>query len=246
VLSIEHTEIESLQDPRIETAALFHPGMLATYGRLRAEAADAAVAVGLTGTFSQLAFLFGLEKLLLALIDDPTGVRKALRRRQKVVCSQIAELCDAGARLIWIGEGVASGTVLSPRMYEEFVLPYEQEVTAEIRRRGARSLLHICGNTTPMLPQLARSAADGCDVDHLTDWPAAVHALGAHVAIKGNLNPLLFMPGEQTALKEACQRTISQAEKTPGFILSTGCLVPRDADPAAFEVCASECRRTHH
>jgi len=54
-------------------------------------------------------------------------------------------------------------------MYAEFVLPYEQALADEIRRLGGLSLLHICGNTTPALAEIAKSRVDGVDVDYLTD-----------------------------------------------------------------------------
>lgn len=238
VLSIEHTEIESLADPRIEEAQLFHPGMLACFRAMQSKPVGGAVVAGLTGTFSQVAFLFGLEKLLLALVDSPPEVHAALQRRHQVVLRQARDLLEAGAELIWIGEGIASGSLLSPAMYTRFVLPYEQELTDSIRSAGALSLLHICGNVTPMLPAIARCGADGCDIDHLTDWAAAVKTLSPALALKGNINPLLFLPGQGAELREACLRTVSTAKHCPGFLLSSGCLVPRDSDPSAFEVFA--------
>jgi uroporphyrinogen decarboxylase len=242
VASIAQTDVRNLDDPRIETAELFHPGMLATFRQMPREAKDqAAIFAGLTGTFSQLAFLIGLENLLVAMVDDPERVQRALRRRHKVVRRQAVALCEAGARFVWIGEGMASGSLISPRMYQEFVLPYEQELADVLRDHGAWSVLHICGNATPMLPWMGASRVDGCDLDYLTDWPAAVRTLGTRLVLKGNINPMLLLPENQQNLAEACQQTKRLAGDAPGFILSTGCLVPRDADPSAFEIMAKTC-----
>jgi uroporphyrinogen-III decarboxylase len=123
-------------------------------------------------------------------------------------------------------------------MYQQFVLPYEQELADDLRSQGARSLLHICGNATPMLSLMAQSRVDGCDLDYLTDWPAAVRTLGPQMVLKGNINPGLFLPGHDPALAEACEQTKILGRQTPGFILSSGCLVPRDSTPRAFEIMA--------
>ncbi len=211
--------------------------MLETYRAIPDEVkARAAVCVGLTGAFSQLGFLVGLERLMVALVDDPRRVHQALRRRQEIALSQAEEICRAGARFIWIGEGMASGSLISPAAYREFVLPYERELVDRIRELGALSLLHICGNTTGMLADIAETGADGCDVDSPTDWSAAVSVLGKSMCVKGNVNPLFFLPGNLHLLPEACVGARRAAAGLKGFILSTGCLVPRDSSIEAFEV----------
>ncbi len=239
VASVARTRVESLDDPRIAQAELFHHGMLETYLALPEEATErAAVCVGLTGAFSQLGFLLGLEKLLMALVDEPQRVHRALRRRQEIALRQAEEICRAGARFVWIGEGMASGSLISPAMYRQFVLPYERELAGRIRELGALSLLHICGNTSPMLSDIAESGADGCDVDAPTDWAAAVSMLGPNMSVKGNVSPLLFLPENVYRLGAACRQTVRAAAGMRGFILSTGCLVPRDATREAFGVMA--------
>ena len=242
VASVRRTDVRWLDDERMLRAQLFHPGMLATFQALPpAVQQEAAVCVGLTGTFSQLGFLFGLENLLIAMVDRPEEVDRALRARHVVVLRQAAELCQAGARFIWIGEGMASGSLISPDMYRRFALPYERELAQEIRRLGGLSLLHICGNTSKMLTAIADSGVDGCDVDYPTDWAAAVATLGPRMCVKGNINPLLFLPDGVERLAAACEETKRPAAALPGFVLSTGCLVPRDSIRRAFEIMAAAC-----
>jgi uroporphyrinogen decarboxylase len=218
--------------------------MLQTYRALPEAAKEqTAVCVGLTGAFSQLGFLLGLEKLLVAMIDQPDTVHRALACRQKAALRQADEICRAGARFIWIGEGMATGSLISPAMYREFVLPYEQALVQHIRRRGALSLLHICGNTSMMLVEIAQTGADGCDIDAPTDWAAAWEILGSRMCLKGNINPLLFLPEHIAGLPPACEDARRVAAGRPGFILSTGCLVPPGAVPEAFNVMARACGR---
>jgi uroporphyrinogen decarboxylase len=242
VASIARTHIVSLADPRIGRAELFHPGMLQTYQAMPEHAKEqAAVCVGLTGAFSQLGFLLGLEKLLVAMVDQPGAVHRTLACRQEAALWQADEICRAGAQFIWIGEGMASGSLISPAMYREFVLPYEQALVQHLRRRGALSLLHICGNTSMMLAEIAQTGADGCDIDAPTDWAAAWEILGPRMALKGNVNPLLFLPQNVARLPAACEQARRLAAGRPGFILSTGCLVPPGAATEAFDVMARAC-----
>jgi uroporphyrinogen decarboxylase len=242
VAAIAHTDVLELDDPRIESAELYHPGMLQTFSAIPAEIHDeVAVCVGLSGAFSQVGFLYGLQNLMMAMVDRPEEVTRALDRRQAIVLKQAEELCAAGARFVWIGEGMASGSLISPAMYRRFVLPYERELARELRRLGALSILHICGNITAMLADVAESEVDGADIDAPTDWQAAVKVLGTKVSLKGNLNPILFLPDNVNQLAAACETTLKVANAMPGHILSTGCLVPRDSCREAFDIAARSC-----
>jgi uroporphyrinogen-III decarboxylase len=245
VAAIAHTDIVSLDDSRIESAGLYHPGMLETFSAIPAGIRDEiAVCVGISGTFSQIGFLYGLQNLMMAMVDRPEEVSRALDRRHEIVLKQAQELCAAGARFVWIGEGMASGSLISPALYRRFVLPYEQELAKELRRLGALSILHICGNIKPMLSDIAESEVDGADIDAPTDWEAAVKTLGPKISLKGNLNPILFLPDNVHQLASACETTLRIANALAGHILSTGCLVPRDSCREAFDIAARYCNLT--
>ena len=250
VAAIAHTDIVGLDDPRIESAELYHPGMLETFSAIPPEIRDeVAVCVGISGTFSQVGFLYGLQNLMMAMVDRPEEVSRALDRRQGIVLKQAAELCAAGARFVWIGEGMASGSLISPGLYRRFVLPYERELARELRRLGALSILHICGNIKPMLSDIAESEVDGADIDAPTDWEAAVKILGPKISLKGNINPMLFLRENVHQLASACETTLRVANALPGHILSTGCLVPRDSCREAFGIMARCCHAAqgaHH
>jgi MtaA/CmuA family methyltransferase len=242
VAAVLRTDISSLADPRLFSAELFHPGMLETFQEMSAAAkADAAVCVGLTGAFSQIGFLYGLQNLMLAMLDEPDKVTAAIDRRQEIVLQQAEELIAAGARFLWIGEGMASGSLISPALYRRFVLPYERELARAIRQQGAFSILHVCGNITPMLADIAESEVDCADIDAPTDWEAAVKVLGPKISLKGNLNPVLFLPTNVERLDSACDAALRTVNGLPGHILSTGCLVPRDSCREAFDIMARYC-----
>jgi uroporphyrinogen decarboxylase len=178
---------------------------------------------------------------MLALVDEPQRVHAALRLRRGIALRQAEEICRAGAGFIWIGEGMASGSLIGPAAYREFVLPYERELASRIRELGALSLLHIGENTTPMLSAIAETGADGCDVDSPTDWAAAVEILGRNMCFKGDVSPLLFLSENLGRLPAARAEAVRVAAGLPGFILSTGCLVPRDSAVEAFAVMRRAC-----
>jgi len=242
VMSIAHSRISDLDDDRIFNAELFHPGMRETMRQLSDSIKQShAICVGLSGTFTQGAFLLGLERFMMELIDNPSGVKKMLDRRHEKVLTQASELLDDGARFIWIGEGPASGSLISPAFYDTFVLPYEKSLTDFIRAKGGLSILHICGNTTALLLGIAKSGADGFDLDYPVDLKRAIDVLLPNIAVKGNINPTLFLSGCEAELITQTKAAVQDVKGKPGAILSTGCLVPRDSLPEAFKIFAEIC-----
>ena len=240
VAAIAGSDLVSLDDERIGTAELFHPGMIETFQAMPEEVRnEAAVCVGLTGAFSQVGFLVGRSKPDGGDAGQPGGGSPGHTegdRRSR--CDRRARSSKRGRDLFGLAKAWPSNSLLSARMYADFVLPYERELADEIRRQGALSLLHICGNVTPSLPHIATSRVDGVDIDSPTDWPAAVEVLGLDVCLKGNINPTLFLPGREEELAAACAASKRVVVRAEGFILSTGCLVPRDSSREAFNIMA--------
>jgi MtaA/CmuA family methyltransferase len=82
----------------------------------------------------------------------------------------------AGAHCIGIGDAFCSQ--IGPVLYEEFAFSRQKELVDHIHKCGAIAKLHICGNTTPILPSMIKTGADIVDIDHL-------------VPSLGNFSPLL-------------------------------------------------------
>ncbi len=98
---------------------------------------------------------------------------------------------EAGADIIGLGDAVCSQ--ISPRMYRQFGLPYEQRIFAAVRDMGAVGRLHICGNTTHLLPDMLRSGAQIIDLDWMVDLEQASRIFNNQVAICGNFDPVAVM-----------------------------------------------------
>ena len=62
-------------------------------------------------------------------------------------------------------------------MYERYALSYEQRIFEEVHRGGGIARLHICGNTTRLLPAMLRSGADIIDLDSMVDFAAVSGSL---------------------------------------------------------------------
>jgi len=136
---------------------------------------------------------------------------------------------DAGADILHCGDSLASCNVISPRTYDRFSFPYSQRVFAAWHAYGARAcLLHICGNSTPVLERYADTGADLVEIDNAVNMAVAKERIGDRTAIVGNVHTVTeLLQGTPETVAASAQRCIDQAGPGGGFLLGSGCIVPR-------------------
>jgi len=177
------------------------------------------------GPAAQAADLRGINNLMTDFFDDPSFVIElfefVLKLELTFAKAQVAE----GAELIGVGDAAAS--LVGPKLYEEFVWPFEKRMIAGLRSLGALSRLHICGNTRPILGLMGQLGCDIVDLDSLAPMAEGRGAMGADQVLLGNINPVRVLrngtPEEVYAAVAECHRQAGNR-----FIVSAGCEVPRD------------------
>jgi uroporphyrinogen decarboxylase len=113
-------------------------------------------------------------------------------------------------------------------LYQEFVFPLEKALIDHTHSLNARVKLHICGNTTGILPDMIKTGADIVDIDHLvTNMADFMPLFAAKQVPSGNSNPVsVIRDGNKESITESvfeCYRTTNQRG-----IVSAGCEVPPD------------------
>ena len=174
------------------------------------------------GALAEAADLRGEGRLLMDLYDRPDWVRELLELCTEVAVAFARAQVQAGAGIVGLGDAIASQ--ISPQMYRQFALPYEQRIFAAVHDMGALARLHICGNTTHLLPWLAQSGADIIDLDWMVDIRSAARCFGDHPAICGNFDPVAIM----------LQGTPDQVRETTLYCLQWG--GPRCLSAAGCEI----------
>ena len=175
--------------------------------------------------FAEACSLCGVSDFMMMLTDEPALAHKVLEFCCEAnIAFALAQL-EAGAPMV--GAGDAAASLISPRMYREFALPYEQRVCEAVHAARGLIKLHICGNTTALLPDMVKTGADVFNVDHLVDFRLASDAYAAaNICYKGNLDPVSdFL---QATPEECQQRALERLRLAEGtrFMLSAGCEVP--------------------
>jgi uroporphyrinogen decarboxylase len=204
---------------------------------------------GQSGCWQDAAVLFGIEDLIFATADDPEWVKEFLevlcRRKQSFVES----LKGARYDVIEHGGGDASSTVISPRIFDRFVAPYDARLTELAHAAGQRVVYHTCGGMMPLLERIADLGVDALEtftpreMGGDTNLREAKRRIGSRVCMIGGFDQLHFFNGctaEET--RREVRRCFEEAGDGGGFILA-----PSDhffrAELPLLEAFADEARR---
>jgi [methyl-Co(III) methanol-specific corrinoid protein]:coenzyme M methyltransferase len=176
------------------------------------------IVVGTAGPTTIAGHLIGTESMLMMMLTQPDTVHKFLKASCAMEKQYIQALVAAGADVIAMSDPNASSDMLSVPMFDTFARPYIKEAWAEVK--GAKKILHICGNTTKMLDHMIATGADGLSIEEKVDPAKAVQIVNGRAALVGNMGvvqPLLMgTPEECTA--------VALKIKEAGFnIIAPGC-----------------------
>jgi len=204
---------------------------LAAVRLLRERVGDDVPVMGwVEGAFALASVLRGDTNLLLDIHDRPEWLKELLDRLVEVGVAFARAQVAAGAHMIGLGDSM--GSLVSPRQYRSFVLPYEQRVFGAVKEAGAIPRLHICGDTSHIVADMAGSGAAIVDLDWMVDLGKAQDVFGpGGPAPCGNFDPVAVMlhgsPGDVDRSVRACA-----AAGGPRHFSAAGCEVP-DRTPEA-------------
>jgi [methyl-Co(III) methanol-specific corrinoid protein]:coenzyme M methyltransferase len=181
----------------------------------------APVISSMLGPFTLCGCLFGVETLLIWMIEEPEKVQVALTTATRLVGLYIGAQFEAGAHVVQVSEPTASGDLISPTQYLEHVAPFHLELMAGIDRPV---ITHICGNITRHLPHLASVGFRGVSFDAKTDIQSARTHLKGKAAMIGYVPTSLLRDGSPDEVRVAARQCLAEGVDA----LNAGCAVPPD------------------
>lgn len=173
------------------------------------------------GPLAEYCDLRDLSAAFLDFYEHPEALKKALEIITESALIFVEAQIKAGAHCIGIGDAVCS--LISPDLYIEYVLPLEKALVDHAHSLGAKVKLHICGNTTAILPDMILTGADIVDVDHLVgSMEKFLPLLSANQVFSGNTDPVSVIQNGTLAQVEASVQSCFTSTKGRG-IISAGC-----------------------
>ncbi len=208
------------------------PVILAAIRKLRRLTDDEVFILGsLKGPFSLASFLAGPEEFLALLVEAPKQADHFLRLATENQKHFARAIIQAGA-VPFIGDPMASGSLISRQQFARFALPYLKELVDEIHTLGLWTGLHICGNTSTILDLMADSGAEILSIDEI-NVEFARSRLGPERVIMGNVSTTLLENGTPEEVSIAARGCLANA--LPKLILASACDVPPSTPPANIQ-----------
>ncbi len=165
------------------------------------------------------------NKFLIQTIRQPSVVERIMDKSLAAAIELCYHVIDAGGLPI-IVDPLASSSVVSPKAYGQYALPYERRLIDFLHRYDLDVILHICGDTSPILNLLPETRADLISIDRVS-MTQALDKLSSAMRIVGNYDTskIAFSTPEHISREvKDMVKTAMQARK--GYIAATGCEVP--------------------
>lgn len=192
--------------------------------------------------FTHFMELFGYEEALVNLLIDRGKAHALLERLTEASVTWAVAQARHGVDAVLISSAFAGGPLISPKMYREFVQPYERQVTEAVKAENVPVYTHTCGSIGDRLEAMVDTGTMG--IDTLDPPPLgntvlaeAKARIGDKIFIKGNMNAveLLAYQTHDQVIAQASER-IRAGMPGGGYILSTACSVSPRMEPEKLEL----------
>ncbi|MEO0073038.1 MAG: uroporphyrinogen decarboxylase family protein [candidate division WOR-3 bacterium] len=176
----------------------------------------------LKGPFSLASMLAGTERFLIDLIGQPDRARDFLLVATENQRRYLSAIVRSGA-VPFIGDPVASGSVISPEQFSNFAQPYLKRLVEDAHSMGSPVGLHVCGDTSRILGQLFGTGADFVSIEDVR-LVSVYPELDGKATIMGGVSTTLLLDGTAEDVQAEVRRSLEL--RLSRLILSSGCDVP--------------------
>ena len=187
-----------------------------------------AIVAGSTGPFTIAGNLVNTENLIYGMMVVPDLVEKITAFINPYVKAYTEALFEAGADVVQCSEPSGSTDMLTPDMFEPTVGKFVRTSLAPREKDDKYSVLHICGNTLPILKFMAATGVTGISIEEKVDPFDAVKTVDGACALVGNVGSVKPLYRGKPEDVEAAAKRSAEA----GFnIISPGCgVAPKTPD----------------
>ena len=213
-----------LPDPRTSGRI---PMYIEACRRVAEQVKDSSVSSSLSGPWVIAVGLRGLQELIYDTKDDPAFVHGLMRLTTDFAKMMGDAVAEVGVGISY-SEAAASCSVISPKLYRQFILPYEAEVVSYLAQNKKMATFHICGFIDPIIADVVATGVPALSVDGPSSLAKAVEATDnkRKSVIIGNVPTTLFEMGTRDEMFAAVKACLDIAVAGSGYILAPGCEIP--------------------
>lgn len=179
------------------------------------------------GAFNSVRELRKLDDLLMDAYINPGFYNSMLRYFSDRMLKAIEQFAAAGADIISCEGNAATGNMVGPDYFEEFVLPYEKEFCRKVKEVGVYYLYHNCGDSSALLNHYNEIGMDifetmtpppfgDVDIDN------AIRRIDKTITLSGNIDQIEFLRNASPhEVHEKTAELAVKAKQRGGFIIAT-------------------------
>jgi uroporphyrinogen decarboxylase len=191
---------------------------------------DSIVSAVVAGPWTTAMGLRGANELIRDALKDSDYVHELMQFTSQVAIRFMEAIMPLKVGLSY-SEAPASCSLISPKMYRDFIFPYHKKIVDYFKEKKAGIGLHICGYADPILEDMVNTGVTNISIDAPSDLAKAAEVTRGKAVLIGNVDTRLFFSGTREEMKQAIKRCLGLAPKDSGYILASGCEVPGVAPP---------------
>jgi uroporphyrinogen decarboxylase len=199
------------------------------------------------GAFSLAAAVYGITNMMLALANPKMEESiLCLIERCYVVHLRFHKLVkEAGADMTSFGDSMGSPDLISPKMYQKYVLPFQKRLVADLAQSGIRTVCHVCGKTDRILGLLSECGFAGAEIDYKTNVAEVQKIMYGKSVVFGILDPSgVFCFGNEATVRKTTQNVLDIFQGC-GLVIGAGCALPAETPPENIRTFVNTVRNYH-
>jgi len=176
----------------------------------------------------------GMTRTMFDLMERPELVHALMEKGVEIAAERGKFNIDLGLKVLRINDSVANMSVISPDHWRQFVFPHMRDLCTKLHRYDKDVLLycHICGNVLPVIEDIVATGMDCIGpLDPLGGFSCSDvrKKVDNRVSLLGGVDTQSFVRGNSFSLELEARRCILEAGARGGYVLGSGCAIPRTA-----------------
>ena len=182
---------------------------------------DIPVVGNVIGPMSLLTSLVPQGVVFRAMEKDKENLQKSLQKVGQHIAEFAEEQIEAGADVIVVADPSATGDIIGPLYFSEFMVPAYDAIINRLKKFDRPIVLHICGRIQSLIPGLKKLDWDGLSVDSLVGMNKLKEPFAGRVLMGNVSTQIMAMSGEEKTYRTSRRIVETVAILAPACGLST-------------------------
>jgi uroporphyrinogen decarboxylase len=199
------------------------------------------------GPWSQAVELRGFEDLIADLYTDKSRVHALMDKTAELAIQHADRLCRLGAG-VYLYESWATMPLIDPKIFEEFVVPYNRRVTQHVRATFdvPPPAIIMGGNITLLMDYFVQAGTGLIACDYNADFDfVRSRTAGRSIVVRGCVDPKAIERGAWESLEMAIGKLAAKSQGMVNFVWGCGCVsfkTPVESVLKFRDLCAAAAR----